>query len=70
MKIRRYEIDICDGCMRLEGAMCHTPGCVFIREYTHEIKEHLNRLMLRVEVDGQMMINTDPEDYKVIHEED
>lgn len=70
MKIRRYEIDICDGCMTLQGEMCHTPGCVFIRERTDEIKEHLSRLLLRIEVDGGVVHQVDINDYPVVHEEE
>lgn len=51
--IRRYEIDICDGCLDLQGEMCHTPGCVFIRQTTPEIKALLDLLMIIPLVDGK-----------------
>lgn len=52
MKIRRYEIDICDGCIDLQGEMCHTPGCIFIRQTTEEIKEFLDRTAILPFIDG------------------
>lgn len=51
--IRRYSVDICDGCYNLIGESCNTPGCAFIRCSTAEIRELLNQTQLQPLVDGK-----------------
>lgn len=46
-KVLLYDIGICNACIYLEGDMCHTPGCVFVRLRMTEVKELLATLMLR-----------------------
>ena len=49
MKVRRYEVDICDGCINLEPSECHTPGCIFFLCGIPEISAFLNRALIRPE---------------------
>ena len=55
MKIRTYEIRICDPCYLLEGGMCHTPECVFCRRTMKEVGEYLDALLIRPVVDGERL---------------
>lgn len=50
--IRRFEVDICDACVKLEGSECHTPGCRFFLFGMVEVGEYLNRLLIRPIIDG------------------
>lgn len=51
--VKRYTVDICDPCMRLEGEMCDTPGCIFCWCTMAEVSEYLNRMLIRPIVDGE-----------------
>ncbi|MFQ5834335.1 MAG: hypothetical protein ACE5HR_00215 [bacterium] len=64
MKIREYTIPICDSCYDLQGEMCHTPRCVFIRHTMSAVKELLNILQIRIPgLEGESVIvqNKPPE---------
>ncbi len=50
-----YTIYICKSCMKLEGEMCNTPGCVFIRCDMLEVEGLLNRLNLRPKVNEKVL---------------
>jgi len=52
-KVRRYEIRICDQCIRLEGEQCHNPACVFCRRTMEEVGEYLDVLLIRPVIDGR-----------------
>jgi hypothetical protein len=54
MKTRVYEINICDGCINLEGSECHTPECAFCFLGVDEIKELLRKTNLRVEFPSEI----------------
>lgn len=54
-KLRRFEIQICQGCLDSEGQMCHTPGCVCIWLTTQEIQDLLSRLNIRPRCDGKLL---------------
>lgn len=53
--IRKFEVSICDKCVKLEGKMCHTPECVFIRCTMDEVRAYLDRLMIRPIADGEFV---------------
>jgi hypothetical protein len=50
--VRTYTIRICDLCIRLEGAMCHNPECVFCRRTVEEVRPILADLMIRDDAYG------------------
>lgn len=50
MIVRRYSVDICDGCVELQGQECHTPGCIFFLCGMKEVAEYLDRMLLRPKV--------------------
>jgi hypothetical protein len=51
-EVRDYTIRICDACMRLDGAMCHNPSCVFCRLTMSEVRAALKMLTLRDDAIG------------------
>ena len=51
--MKRYTVDICDPCYRLEGSECHTPGCIFFLCGMDEVGIFLNRALIRPVVDGE-----------------
>ena len=55
MKIRTYEIRICDSCYLLEGNECRTPECVFYNRNIIDITEYLDALLIRPVVDGERL---------------
>ena len=55
MKVRQYVVSICDGCISLQGQMCHTPECAFCRKTTSEIADLLEACQLRYVVDGEII---------------
>lgn len=55
MKISRFIVDICQGCLDLEGEMCHTPGCFLCFRTTEEIKEFLNVALIRLSCNNEMV---------------
>ena len=54
-KLRRFEVDICEGCINGMGEMCDSPGCRFFLHTTAEIREFLNVLLIRPIIDGKQM---------------
>ncbi|MBP9771441.1 MAG: hypothetical protein KBD16_00740 [Candidatus Pacebacteria bacterium] len=54
-KIKVFEVDICEDCLALKGQMCHTPECVFIRCTMDEAKQHLSMLLIRMDIDGEVV---------------
>ena len=59
MRVRSYRVDVCDGCMRLEGEECHTPGCVFFLRGIREIEEILNTTLLRPKANGSQIFTSE-----------
>jgi hypothetical protein len=59
VQVRRYQVDICDPCMKLEGSECHTPGCIFWLCTMGEVQEYLNRMLLRPLIDGEPAYTTE-----------
>ena len=57
MRVRRYEVDICDACMKLEPSECHTPGCIFFLCHMDEVSAFLNRALIRPIIDGKQIEN-------------
>ena len=53
MALRNYTIRICDECIKLDGSMCHNPGCVFCRRTMVEVGLFLDVLLIRPVVDGE-----------------
>lgn len=53
MKIRKFEIHICNGCLELSGASCNTPECVFCWRTTDEVSNFLDVLLIRPIIDGE-----------------
>ena len=54
-RVRHFEVNICEGCLRLEGQQCHTPGCCFCFSSTEEVGEYLDILLIRPIVNGVRM---------------
>lgn len=51
--LKEYVVLICDACYELEGDMCHTPGCIFIRKTMTEVSDYLDSTSIRPIIDGQ-----------------
>jgi len=51
--LKEYIVFICDACYELEGDMCHTPGCIFIRKTMAEVSDYLDSTSIRPIIDGQ-----------------
>jgi hypothetical protein len=67
--VRRYTVDICDPCYHLEGAECHTPGCIFFLCDMKEVGEFLTRSLIRPRVDGERLDLKNLERAKVVSRE-
>ena|SRR6185436_5473023 len=50
--MKRFMIQICEGCLNLEGQECHHPECVFCRRATSEVGYLLDILMIRPVING------------------
>lgn len=61
MIVRRYTVDICDGCLNLDPSECHTPGCIFFLCHMDEVSAFLDRSQIRPIIDGKMIENLQPE---------
>lgn len=59
--IKRYEIDVCDQCLKLEGEMCHNPGCICIRRSMTEVERILSVCQLRINLSELRDQNEEPE---------
>lgn len=55
MKISRFTVDICQGCLDLEGEMCCTPECFLCFYTTGEIKKFLNLALIRLSCNNEMV---------------
>jgi len=55
--VRRYTVDICDPCMKLEGSECHTPECIFFLCGMKEVGAFLDRSLIRPVIDGERIEN-------------
>lgn len=49
---KEFPVRICNACYNLEDGMCHNPYCVFIRCTRAEVREYLDRILIRPIVDG------------------
>ena len=54
--IRRYTVDICDPCAKLDGSECHTAGCIFFLCDMQEVREFMNRALIAPVIDGERFI--------------
>jgi hypothetical protein len=53
--VREHPVRICEQCIRLEGAMCNNPACVFCRRTMAEVGAYLDALLIRPVIDGERM---------------
>lgn len=61
-----FLVTICEPCLALDGEMCHTPGCILIRHKMEEVKELLDVMQIRMEIDGEVH-KAKPETTKTYH---
>ena len=52
MAVKRYAVDICDACIRLDGEQCHDPHCTFCRCSMREVSAILDKTLIRPIIDG------------------
>ncbi|KKN75831.1 hypothetical protein LCGC14_0377070 [marine sediment metagenome] len=64
----QFHINICQGCLDLEGEMCDTPECIFCRRTMKEVSEYLDVLLIRPVIDGVQVevIETYNKDQKTV----
>lgn len=55
MKLKKFEIYICESCYELKGQTCRTPGCVFCWKDIDEVGRMLEDLLIRPVVDGERL---------------
>lgn len=60
IQLQDYPVTICNACIHLQGNMCHTPGCAFIRCTMEEVKEFLNQTQICPLVNGEKIYTVDP----------
>lgn len=54
--IHEFIINVCDECLNLKGElMCCNPECFFCRRTMKEVKEILDVLFIRMEIDGEVV---------------
>ncbi len=53
MLIQRFTVDICKGCLDLDGEMCSTSECALCFSSTMEIEEFLSKALIKVQ--GEMV---------------
>lgn len=49
MKIKRFEVDICQDCLDLVGEECHSPCCVFCFRSIEYIQDSLMTMNIRLD---------------------
>lgn len=42
--LHKVTATICEGCLKAEGEMCNTPGCIFIRQRPPEFPVDLDQV--------------------------
>jgi len=55
VNIRVFPINICENCFNLEDGQCNEPSCVFCRQHITDVAPILNTLLIRPEVDGDLL---------------
>jgi hypothetical protein len=59
MNVRMYSVSICDACIRLDGEECHTAACIFFLRGMDEVREYLNRMLIRPIVGGEPVFTSE-----------
>jgi hypothetical protein len=54
--VRRYSVDVCDPCIKLEGQECHTPRCIFYLHDIEHVKRLLSEILIAPVIDGQRFV--------------